>query len=106
MRSHRPDAPRRHSFESEIDERKLGIYKLQAIFRPMPDMKVFDTLQIVKLEIRGSLISLVVRGNKEEILAQIDALHPVFFEIIPLTLEEVFISEMEVAGYDLNNILP
>lgn len=93
-------------FESEIDERKLGIYKLQAIFRPMPDMKAFDTLQIVKLEIRGSLISLVVRGNKEEILAQIDALHPVFSEIIPLTLEEVFISEMEVAGYDLNNILP
>ena len=45
-------------------------------------------------------------GNKEEILAQIDALHPVFSEIIPLTLEEVFISEMEVAGYDLNNILP
>ena len=92
-------------FESEIDERKLGIYKLQAVFRPMPEMHAFEALKTVKLEIRGSLINLVVRGQKEEILAQIDALHPIFAEIIPLTLEEVFISEMEVAGYDLNNIL-
>jgi len=93
-------------FESEIDELKLGIYKLQAVFRPMPEMQAFEPLKIIKLEIRGSLINLVVRGKKEEILSHIDALHPIFAEVIPLTLEEVFISEMEVAGYDLNNILP
>ena len=33
-------------------------------------------------------------------LEQINALHPVFAEVLPLTLEEVFISEMEAAGYD------
>ena len=38
-------------------------------------------------------------------LEQINALHPVFAEVLPLTLEEVFISEMEVAGYDIENIL-
>ena len=36
---------------------------------------------------------------------RINALHPVFAEVLPLTLEEVFISEMEVAGYDIENIL-
>ena len=40
-----------------------------------------------------------------DILEQINALHPVFAEVLPLTLEEVFISEMEVAGYDIENIL-
>ena len=30
---------------------------------------------------------------------------PVFSETLPLSLEEVFISEMEAAGYDLNKIL-
>ena len=41
----------------------------------------------------------------QEDLEQINALHPVFAEVLPLTLEEVFISEMEVAGYDIENIL-
>ena len=40
-----------------------------------------------------------------EILAKLETLHPIFSEIIPLTLQEVFISEMEAAGYDIDNIL-
>lgn len=91
--------------ERELDELKLGINKVQAVFKPMPEMNVFKDLDIVKSEIRGSLINFVIRGTKEEILSKINALNPVFVEILPLTLEEVFISEMEVAGYDIENIL-
>ena len=32
-------------------------------------------------------------------------MNPVFSELLPLTLEEVVISEMEAAGYDIDNIL-
>ncbi|HBC27270.1 MAG TPA: ABC transporter, partial [Ruminococcaceae bacterium] len=38
-------------------------------------------------------------------LEKLNRLNPVFIEVLPLTLEEVFISEMEVAGYDIDNIL-
>ena len=41
----------------------------------------------------------------QEDLEQINALHPVFAEVLPLTLEEVFISEMEAVGYDYNHII-
>lgn len=92
-------------FERELDELKLGIHKLQAVFRPTPPMSAFEPLDIVKAETRGSLISLVVRGQRESILEKIGTMNPVFSELLPLTLEEVFISEMEVAGYDLENIL-
>ncbi|MBE6822696.1 ABC transporter ATP-binding protein [Caproiciproducens sp. LBM24188] len=92
-------------FERELDELKLGINKVQAVLKPMPELSAFAPLDIVKTEIRGSLINLVVRGGKEEIMAKINSLNPVFAEILPLTLEEVFISEMEAAGYDLENIL-
>jgi ABC-2 type transport system ATP-binding protein len=91
--------------ERELDELKLGINKVQSVFKPMPEMNVFKDLDIVKSEIRGSLVNFVIRGTKEEILAKINALNPIFVEVLPLTLEEVFISEMEVAGYDLENIL-
>ena len=62
-------------------------------------------LQLVKFDARGSLVNLVVRGDREEILQKLGAMNPVFLEALPLTLEEVFISEMEVAGYDIDNIL-
>jgi len=92
-------------FERDLDELKLGINKVQAVLKPMPPMSEFAPLDIVKTEMRGSLVNLVIRGSKDEILAKINALNPIFVEVLPLTLEEVFISEMEVAGYDLDNIL-
>jgi ABC-2 type transport system ATP-binding protein len=92
-------------FERDLDELKLGINKVQAVLKPMPELSAFEPLDLVKTEIHGSLINLVVRGSKEEILARVNSLNPIFVEVLPLTLEEVFISEMEVAGYDLDNIL-
>jgi ABC-2 type transport system ATP-binding protein len=29
----------------------------------------------------------------------------IFFELLPLTLEEIFISETEVIGYDIKNFI-
>ncbi|MBW7572516.1 ABC transporter ATP-binding protein [Caproiciproducens faecalis] len=92
-------------FERDLDELKLGISKVQAVFKPMPELSAFAPLEIIKTEMHGSLINLVIRGTKDEILEKINGLNPVFAEVLPLTLEEVFISEMEVAGYDLENIL-
>lgn len=37
-------------------------------------------------------------------MTQIQALSPLYLEQVPLTLEEVFIAEMEVHGYDINSI--
>lgn len=91
--------------ERDLDELKLGINKVQAVFKPMPDLSAFASLDIVKTEMHGSLVNLVIRGSKDEILTSLNAFNPIFIEVLPLTLEEVFISEMEVAGYDLDNIL-
>ena len=71
----------------------------------MPTQDMFQGLDIIKQDSRGSLLNFVIRGQKEEILEKLNALNPVFIELLPLTLEEVFISEMEVAGYDIENIL-
>ena len=48
---------------------------------------------------------MVARGDVEEILDAIRRSEPAFLELLPLTLEEAFIQEMEVAGYDASNIL-
>lgn len=91
--------------EKDLDELRLGVCKAQAVFKPIPEKSAFAPLDIVKWETRGSLVNLVARATREELLAKINSLHPLFAEVLPLTLEEVFISEMEVVGYDINNIL-
>ncbi len=91
--------------EKDIDELRLGVCKAQAVFRPIPEKSAFAPLEIVKWETRGSLVNLVARATREELLAKINSLHPLFAEVLPLTLEEVFICEMEVVGYDISNIL-
>ena len=92
-------------FEKDIDALRLGVCKVQAAFKPMPDESAFSGLEVLSRETHGSLVNLVVRGGREQVLEKLNSLHPVFAEALPLTLEEVFISEMEVAGYDINNIL-
>ena len=51
------------------------------------------------------MISMIVRGKREAINEQIDTMQPLYAEILPLTLEEILITEMEVLGYDIEDIL-
>jgi ABC-2 type transport system ATP-binding protein len=92
-------------FEQELDALKLGIQKVQAVFAtPIPRDELVE-LDILKYKMRGTLTEMVIRGQRDEILAKLQALAPVFIEALPLTLEEVFIQEMEIAGYDVNTFL-
>ena len=49
-------------------------------------------------------MTLIVRGEKDRIMETVESKFPLFAEMIPLTLEEIFISETEVAGYDIKKL--
>lgn len=89
----------------DIEEMKENIHKVQCV---IPDEKdeeeLLKELQVVKSEKRLSLLTMVVRGDREEIMRKIQRRNPLFAEAIPLTLEEIFISETEVAGYDIKKL--
>lgn len=90
----------------ELEEMKCNIQKVQCVFTsPEEAKRVLDKLDLVKQERRGSLYTLTVRGSREEILASFAAADTHFYEVLPLSLEEIFISETEVAGYDVRKIL-
>ncbi|WP_312641552.1 ABC transporter ATP-binding protein [Hydrogenoanaerobacterium sp.] len=92
-------------FQREIDDLKLGFFKVQCAFKPLPEKAAFAGLDLLQFETRGSLVNLIARGNRESILEYIEKMSPLFVETVPLTLEEVFIHEMEAVGYDYSNIL-
>lgn len=92
-------------YNSGIDELKGNIHKIQVVFSKIPDTSVFGELNVLKLEKTGSVITLVARGNEQEILSYINMLCPSFVEVIPPTFEEVFLYELEANGYDAKNLI-
>ena len=92
-------------FENEIDSLKENIHTVQAVFSRKIQIEDIARLGTVSIKQRGSMVAVVMRGSVDEVRTKVQALEPDFFEIIPLTLEEIFISEMEERGYDYSKIV-
>lgn len=90
----------------DLEDMKLNIHKLQCVFRQPEDLEyVKKLLEVMKAEQRGSLVTITVKGSAEHIEKTVADREPLFYELLPLSLEEIFISETEVAGYDIKNII-
>ena len=89
----------------DLDDMKLNIHKIQCVLKPGMEPEEIQEMEIVKQEKRGSLVTLTVRGNRQKVEERMTSYEPVFFELIPLSLEEIFISETEVAGYDIKKLI-
>jgi ABC-2 type transport system ATP-binding protein len=89
----------------DLDDMKLNIHKIQCVLSEGTEPEELRGLDVVKVERRGRLCTITVRGVRDEIAGQLEAYKPVFYEIIPLSLEEIFISETEVAGYDIKKLI-
>ncbi|WP_174731940.1 ABC transporter ATP-binding protein [Mesobacillus harenae] len=90
--------------EKELDDLKSDIHKIQIAYKGKVPESVMEQLNPVHLEKRGSVMLCIVRGNEEELTAKIRNSNPVIFDLLPLTLEEIFIYEMEDLGYAIKNI--
>ncbi len=98
-------------FDREVDAMKTEIHKVQMVLPGKePDLGSFRTpegksLHVVSYKKSGSVLNLILRGSREEAEAAVKAKDPVFYELLPLTLEEIFICEMEEKGYDFSGII-
>ncbi|MED3553280.1 ABC transporter ATP-binding protein [Cytobacillus praedii] len=93
--------------EKDLDDLKSDTHKVQIAFKggaPVPP-GIFDSVKVLHKEKRGSILLLIVKGKEEEVTASIEKYQPVIFDILPLTLEEIFIYEMGDVGYAVENIL-
>ncbi len=89
----------------QLEDMKFHIHKIQCVLTDREkEQELEQELEVIKLQRQGSLLMITARGTKKEILEKIRRRNPLFCEVIPLTLEEIFISETEVAGYEIQNI--
>lgn len=92
-------------FSRDLDDMKLGINKAQCVFDEPIVKEDFAPLEVMQMEKRGSLYTVVVRAERDELAARVQELRPIFYEVLPLTLEEIFITETEARGYDIKKLL-
>ncbi|MCR5596070.1 MAG: ABC transporter ATP-binding protein [Lachnospiraceae bacterium] len=90
----------------DINDMKLNINKLQVVFTSDESKaKLENLLEVIIHNEQGRLNTYTVRNNSEQVEKVLSETDTVFAELLPLTLEEIFISETEVVGYDIKNII-
>ena len=93
-------------FQRELDQLRCDFAKIQFAARPLPSREQLAQLfPIISMHSSGSIAEMVVRGNPIQIQQKLSVFHPLLCETVPLTLEEIFITEMEAVGYDYNNVI-
>ena len=64
-----------------------------------------EGLDIVHLSTTGRLYTLILRGNTAELTNILSTAQPLFMDVVPLTLEEIFIYELGGADYAVKDII-
>ena len=90
--------------ERSLEEMQENTIKIQMAFEgEMPDMS--DIRDILHVSNSGRVITVIAKGNAAQITAQIEAKRPLFYDLLPLTLEEIFIYELGGTDYEVKDIL-
>ena len=64
-----------------------------------------DGLDILHESSSGRLKTFIVRGSAEEIQQRVAVTRPAYFDVLPLSLEEIFIYELGGVNYEVKNIV-
>ncbi|KEF38458.1 ABC-type multidrug transport system, ATPase component [Schinkia azotoformans MEV2011] len=92
--------------ERDLDDLKSDIHKIQVAFKAGETPAEFlQDLDVLYQEACGSVLLCIVRGKEEDVKDKVQSFHPVLFDILPLTLEEIFIYEMGDVGYAIESIM-
>ena len=90
--------------ERSLSELQGSVCKIQAAFQAgMP--KLPEEFEILHMSNTGRVYTLIGKGNPVEAKKQIERLNPMLVDVLPLTLEEIFIYELGGADYAVKDIL-
>ncbi len=91
-------------FDRELDSVKGSVFKIQTAFDTPVTKDQLSGVDILHMETSGSVTHIIARGEREEVRAAVERFSPKLYDEVPLSLEEIFIYEMEVLGYDSSKL--
>ncbi len=87
------------TIQDEIESIRNQYHKIQLAYTNAIDDKVLHDLNPMYFDKRGNVYMIVLKGELDDKMKQIKDTQPVLCEEIPITMEEVFVYEMEANGY-------
>ena len=85
--------------ERSLADMQGNIVKLQMVGEVPADLNVLHESNSMRLK------TLIVRGTEAEVTAKVAAAKPAYFDVLPLSLEEIFIYELGGVNYEVKNIV-
>ncbi len=92
-------------FESDVVNLKTSLFKIQVAFDEEYDETKFEGIEFLNFSKKGRVSNFIVRGERNEVAAKIEEMKPLLVDVLPLSLEEVFVYEMEALGYAFKDVL-
>lgn len=89
--------------ERTLSELQDNVVKVQVVFRNEADLP--PALPVLHESRSGRIRTLIIRGTQSQVSHALDGVNPIFYDLVPLTLEEVFVYELGGVDYDVKSIL-
>ncbi|MBQ4339704.1 MAG: ABC transporter ATP-binding protein [Firmicutes bacterium] len=90
--------------ERDLDDLKSDVHKIQVVF-PEGEEASLEGLEVLFREKRGSVELFIIRGEREKIENNFKKSRPIVYDLLPLTLEEIFVYETGGENDELKEIL-
>lgn len=81
--------------DKTVEEAKESAMKFQVGFEVEPTPEMLDAIDMRTMKIEGRVATFVTVGDVEQTLKLVQALNPLFVETVSLSLEEIFVIEVE-----------
>lgn len=92
----------RTMIEHALADLQDNIVKVQVVFNDGSSLP--EGMNVLHESKSGKITTLIIRGRADEVTNAIEAAQPLFYDVVPLTLEEVFIYELGGADYAVKDI--
>jgi len=90
--------------ERSLNDLQSDVYKLNVAFDNDLPENISGLTELHRTR-TGKLYTLILRGDRDEVIEQIGKYSPTFLDVLPLTLEEIFIYELGGENDEINSIL-
>ncbi len=91
--------------EQSLTELQEDIHKIQIAYTDENTPEIPEELKVLNHAVTGRVHTYILKGNTEKILHYFEQYNPLFVELLPLSLEEIFIYELGGEHYEVKEIL-
>ena len=91
--------------ERSLTDLQENLVKMQVVFQEKTMPKLPEDLEVLHVSQVGRIHTLIVRGNATDVTNRLAVYAPILLEALPLTLEEIFISELGGEAYAVRDMI-